>query len=1066
MKGDGVPNSNAAAASRYRLVAAHCAPSPMRPSSEQREVIGHRSGRLKVLAGPGTGKTATIVEAIAHRVMSRGLALDNILVLTFSRRAAQELSQRLAQRIDMTTSEPVVRTLHSYAYALLRQQAIRREEPPPSLLEAGQADLMVREILAGHADDAGRYWPSSHHAALLTPSFAAELRDFMLRTAERAISPATIAQLGQSLQRPEWVAAAQFIEEYRDIAELRQGTTRRGAKLDQAELMVAAVECLQDPDVLAAQQERIRCMFVDEYQDVDPAQAELIDILGAGAEELVVVGDPDQSIYTFRGAAAGAMQRFSAHETVSLTVSRRMSPSITAATRRIASRIPGVNQHRALQPAVSDGADYPVQVRTFTHVAQEASFIADTLRRAHVVDGVPWSQMAILLRAPAHTGDVYRRALSAAGIPVSGYASAPLADQPIVAALLRVLEVAIHPESLTSDRALSLLTSPLGGLDALMLRRLRRSLKAWAALDAGSKDPAVPRRTADIIRHILSGDMPCPQTVPYDLAEPVRRVATLIRLAAENRREPAAETVIWSLWQASGLEDELVRQSRYTATPRGRQANESLDAVIGLLDRAAALADQLPAAGIVGLLDLLADEQLRPGDTSGARVSDEDVAILSAHSAKGLEWRVVAVAGVQDEAWPDVRPRTSLLEYEKLIDAAAGLGMSLPAASVVADERRLFYVAATRAQERLIVTAVDNEETAVSRFVLELTGGNVPPHGWPRTGSGQPQRQLSLPALVAELRSAAVDPERADRAAAVLAELAAREVRGAAPDSWYGLRSLTTTEPLVPDGEPVTLSPSMVESLQECALRTVLVKQDAGREQTTPQLLGVAVHALAQGIAAGATDRDLAAVTSEFLASQDHLPPWEVRRLRRRMNAMRHALEQWIASHRADRTFVSSEAAVDVLVMPPAEADHPHDSDRSVRLQGRIDYLSVDRDGRVVVTDFKTGATKPSLADTARHPQLASYQLAVALGGLAQIFGDEPPELAGAELVFVGAGKPELRSQEALSAGQQRAWADQLTSLAEQARGPGLVARSGRHCDRCPVRSSCPVQPEGRQITR
>src|SRR5664279_6200887 len=167
------------------------------PTKEQRLVIEHPAGRLKVLAGPGTGKSATLVEAVAERIADRGVPPEQLLVLTFSRRASAELTTRITQRLGVTTREPLVRTLHGYAYSLLRAHAVRSGEPSPRLLAAGESDQMVRELLVGQRECGRGSWPAAVGAALTSPAFAAELRDLLLRTAERGITPGRLAELGR-----------------------------------------------------------------------------------------------------------------------------------------------------------------------------------------------------------------------------------------------------------------------------------------------------------------------------------------------------------------------------------------------------------------------------------------------------------------------------------------------------------------------------------------------------------------------------------------------------------------------------------------------------------------------------------------------------------------------------------------------------------------------------------------------------------------------------------------------------------------------------------------------------
>lgn len=1068
---DRAGSADDAASRRYRLVRRADAGAPIEPSAEQRAVIDHDRGRLKVLAGPGTGKTTTLVGAIADRVEMRGIDPASILVLTFSRRAAAELSSRVAARLHSTTTEPVVRTIHSYAYATVRNAALAAGAPAPRLLEAGQADLMVREILAGHADDGGRYWPGRLHAALRVPAFAVELRELMLRAAERGITPRRIAALGKRRDRPEWVAVARFIEEYRDIGDLRRGTTGLGPKLDQAELTTAALDCLADPAILAAERARVRRIFVDEYQDVDPAQAALIETIASGADELVVVGDPDQSIYAFRGSEPGAMARMESDRVVDLTVSRRLPPVLIAATRAVASRIPGLRTHRDLAPGgENDGAS--LEVRTLRSAHQEAAFVADRLRRLHLVSGIPYARMAVILRSPMRGGDQIRRALVAAGVPVAFGATGPLAADPVVATLLTILRVGTDLASLDGDTATSLLTSPLGGMDALSVRRLRRDVRV-AALRRG--DAAASR---DLIAAILRGEAAAPVDLARDLAEPLSRIAALVDLAVRHHAEPAAETVLWGLWQKSGLADDLESRSAGTGVS-ARRAAQHLDAVVTLFERAADLATQLPSAGVRGLLDVVADELI----PAASQASDADaVTVLSAHAAKGLEWDVVAVAAVQDETWPDLRPRTSLIGFDELFDAADDIESALPVRGALADERRLFYVATTRARRHLIVTAVDDGETSPSRFLLDLTGTEPVATGWPLDADGRAQRELGLQALVAELRATVCAPRpwdeaaataqrddaRRSRAAHTLAVLCEAGVRGADPAEWYGLGDLSTDRPLSAPGQPVVLSPSQVESALQCPLRTALVRHGGEPQPGQAQLVGSAVHALAQGLAAGASSADMDGAIEQFLDGLQQLPAWQIGRLRRRMQAMRGALEEWYRTQASSRTFIASEIAIDV--------DVPGEGGRPVHLRGRVDWLSAAQDGAPIVTDFKTGSVVPSVAAAQEHPQLAVYQLAIALGALAgdqdAVAGDhgalagDGPRPGGAELVYVHSGRPAIRSQDAQSAAESEAWAARLQRVAEESVGPTFLASAGDYCDRCPVRGSCPLQPEGRSVTR
>jgi superfamily I DNA/RNA helicase/RecB family exonuclease len=1031
-------------------------------TGEQREVIRHRRGRLRVLAGPGTGKTATIAAAVAARIAD-GVDPSSILVLTFARRAAAELASRIAGMVETTTVEPIVRTLHSYCYAVVRSAAEARGEPPPRMLGAGETDLVVRELLAGHLDAGGEGWPGYLRPALSVPGFAADLRRFVLRCAEREITPSELAGLARRHHRPEWRAVAAFIREYRDVIALRQAGGRFGVALDQAELTVAALELLSDPQVREAQRGRIRRIFVDEYQDVDPAQVRLIASLADGAEELVLVGDPDQAIYGFRGAVDGAMTGLDVDATIALTESRRLPEVLLQASRRVASKIPGPGGHRDLRsvvstPATGTALTASLEVRVLPHPSAEAAFVADQLRRAHLIDGVPWSRMAVLLRSPATSGPGLRRALSTAGVPVAGgHPDLPLSAQPLVEGLLAALRAGMEPESLTGAAAAEFLASPAGGFDVISLRRLRRAIRA-ACPGEGS--------AVDVLGAVLRGERAVPEGLPADLLDLLSRPMAVMAAARESAQLPAAEDALWRVWSRTGLSRRLAALSDRGGR-EGERADGYLDGVVDLFGLAADLAERLPGAGVGGLLELVAAQEVPPGGAGSrgdVRRRTDAVAVLSAHAAKGLEWDTVVVAGAHQETWPDLRRRADLLGLDDVLDVSDGVLVGLGrTARMMAEERRLFYVAVTRARRRLVVTAVEDDEHTPSQFLAELAGDRPVERGWPGDHLGLPRRTLHLAGLVADLRAAVSDLARPaderDTAAAALARLAAAGVRGAHPQEWQGFVGASTSAPIASPSEPVMLSPSQVEAVLSCPLRAVLTRSGGAATPSSAQLLGVLVHAIAQGVTHDLDDTDLEAAVAGMLDGQEHLPPWERARTARLIAAMTEAARTWIAATRASREFVGSEISVDVR-LPAVGRGTDHLPDREVRIVGRADWVSRDTAGRLVVTDFKTSASTPSRADLADHPQLAVYQVASALGA----FGGGA-QAGGGELVMLRSGSPKVLRQEPLDAAGVDAWVASLRSAAAAISGATLVAREGAGCDRCPVRSSCPLRPEGRGVT-
>ncbi|MDQ1485001.1 MAG: hypothetical protein QOJ62_694, partial [Actinomycetota bacterium] len=846
MPSSGRTQSSRRASGAPRLVRAAAEPVvPPVLDEVQASAVAHRGGALLLLAGPGTGKTTTIVEAVVDRVRRGEITADQALVLTFSRRAAAELRERIAARLGHTIREPIARTFHSYAFGLLRADAARRGEPAPRLLSGPEQDLIVRELLRGDVEADAPTWPARLRPALLTRGFAQELRDLLQRAVERGLSPAQLLELGRREKRDDWIAAGTFARQYAQVSALRDATG-----YDPAELIRAAANLLRaDARVLQEIRAVHTFVVVDEYQDTDPAQEELLALL-VGGRDLLVVGDPDQSIYGFRGADLDGIRRFPERfraadgtpaRVLALSVSRRSGSELVAASRRVAQRLTGPSRHRALTAAAGQPTGQ-AEAHVFTTTSSEANYIATRLREAHLLHDVAWERMAVLVRAASSLSGL-RRALAATGVPVAANVEElPLVEIPVVGALLRVLELATGRADLAgaqgSELAHELISGPLGGADPLALRRLRQELRRVELAAGGG------RASAGLLAAAL--DDPTELiTVEPSLAAPALRIARVIaagRAAAASSASTAAtaESVLWAIWNACRLTD------RWTAIalsggPGAAAADRDLDAVVALFDAAGRFADRLPKAGATVFLDHLVGQQI-PGDTLAPQApGSAGVRLMTAHAAKGLEWDVVMVAGVQEGVWPDLRGRGSLLGAQQLIDTLDGIDGSAAetVAGRLAEERRLFYVAVTRARRSVVVTAVRGDDDQPSRFLDELAPVDVEERPFTRVPRG-----LDLASVVAELRTVVTAPstgdgdtERMTAAAAQLARLAAAGVRGADPREWYGLAPLSDDGPLAEADESVRVSPSKLESFNRCGLRWML--ESSG---------GTAADSAAQGI--------------------------------------------------------------------------------------------------------------------------------------------------------------------------------------------------------------------------
>lgn len=1027
----------------YQLVrptARRAQATPVVLDDSQRRVVEHGGGPLIVLAGPGTGKTTTLVEAAAARAAA-GVPVEHLLMLTFGRRAATELRDRLASRLGHTAREPLARTFHSYAFGILRMAAVAEALPAPRLLSGPEQDVVLRELIAGDLEAATSSWPPELAAALPTRGFAGELRDLLLRAVERGVDGPELGEYGRREGRPDWVAAGRFLTQYQDVTALG----RPGA-YDPAELIQAALGALRaDPTLLAAERARRRRIFVDEYQDTDPAQAELLAVLADGADELVLVGDPDQSIYAFRGADPQAMRRAGDHfgdpDVVALRTSRRCGPALLAASRRVAARLPGPAEQRRITPA----ADLPpgrVEVHVLRSATEEASFVAGVLGRAHLQDGLGWSRMAVIVRSTALSVPVLRRALSSAGIPVAVRSEElALPEQPAVAHLLTALRCALaapHPPA--EDVAEQLLLGPIGRTDALTLRRIRRELRRRARAAGEGEEAALGTALSDP-REAL--------TLPGWARRPVERVAEAVSSGrAVLDAGGSAEDVLWSVWEHSGLAQLWARHS-HEGGAAGAAADRDLDSVLALFTAAARFTDRLPQASVGQFVDQLTAQQV-PGDPLFARDADRDaVQLLTAHGSKGLEWDLVCVAGVQEGTWPDLRQRGSLLGSERLVDLVAGIDQSggVSVATQLAEERRLFYVAITRARRQLIVTAVAGQDEQPSRFLDELD-----PIDGERELTIRP-RGIHLSDLVAELRAHVCEPGGTDQtrqaAAAELARLALAGVRGAHPDEWWGLLELSDPGAVAEPEVPVRISPSRVESFLRCELREVLSSLGARDAELVSATLGTLVHEIAADAGPTAGLDELEQLLDERWQSLDFGARWFARNERERARGILLRLVEWLRASRSELELVGIETPFEVRV-------------GDAQLVGRVDRLERDGSGGLVVVDLKTGKSKPRADELPSHPQLGAYQLAVELGG----FG--PGEAAaGARLVQLAASGPPEQAQQPLSAAEDPAWIRrEVDAMATRLRGGQFTATLNSFCQRCDVSTCCPLAATGRQVTQ
>lgn len=1034
----------------------------------QQAVVRHDGGPLLVLAGPGTGKTTTIAEAVVRRIGSGAADTANasdVLVLTFGRAAAAELRQRISLRCA-GSAPPLISTFHSFCYAIVNEFADPEAlTAAPRLLSGPEQEARVRELLT-HAIKEGRVsWPAELDPAVGTRGLAAEVRKLIARAQSLQLDSAELGAAGQAGGVAAWTSVSEFLGEYLDVLDAE-------GVLDYSELISRAILLAESPAVGPVLRARYKAIYVDEYQDTDPAQVRLLQAMITPVTTLVAVGDPDQAIYAFRGAQVGGILRFrddfpgmlgEPAPIQVLTAARRFGPEIREAAASIIRRVPLGNLPAEVQrahrsPQCLGEAGGLVEVITFDSDAAQASAIADTVRRARLHGEVAaWSDIAVLVRSASALGSL-QQALISANVPVRmAAADVPLRNSPGIAPLLDGLRVAAELEPLTADIAHRLLLSPLGRMEPASMRRLGRALR-----EASRANGVAAIGSADLIRDALVTPSLL-LDLPDSLTAPVERLASLLASARKAIRDgQSVSAVLWLLWSSSPWPKRLQRTA-LSSGPGARAAERDLDAAMALFS----LAEQTDVAfdgkrGAASFLTELESQMIsssvdRDSDTSGR----DAVCLMTAHRSKGLEWPMVIVAGVQEGTWPDLRVRGSLLHEDRL--SRDGLAPRATVADALDEERRLMFVACTRARRRLVVTAVasgsDGGEQP-SRFLDALAEAR---HVSRRHEGGFRTAPLSSAALVAELRSTAADESVSgalrNAAARRLAALAADGVAAADPANWQGIRDWTANDvPVRAADLPVSMSGSSWTRIDSCSLNWFLEHEVKGQSARGPATaFGSVIHALADAVARGELPADqqvLAERAGEIWAGLGYEASWQSQAELSEATAALMRFANWHSS-RPQRELVSSEAAFSIEFEVPGDR---------VALRGSADRVERDSDGALHIVDLKTERKAKSAKDVAGHQQLSLYQVAAAEGA----FSDgEAADVAGAELVQlrVPAGSaefPKVQAQEAIDPSEVKA---SLAAAVQVIRSEGFEpSPEDARCRNCAFARVCPARAEGKEV--
>jgi len=734
-------------------------------TDEQRIVIEAGLEPTLVVAGAGSGKTETLSLRIlylldhARELFGTDISPDEILCLTFTRKAAAEIADRSQRYIvrafggaEADVAAPVVATYNGYASALAMEHGLRVGVDPDSTVLTPAA---LWQLASQTLEEWTLALETTSAASTITsaiPSLAGQLRDHGVTPAELIAEMDAMISHFESLPKKVGDSSPgamtktlrdsiDVLWRLRDFAQLVvdfDERKRQGAFIDYADQVAIACELAMLPAVQSAERGRFRAVLLDEFQDTSPAQLELFSRLFEGVP-VMAVGDPNQAIYGFRGASAAALEAFvgafggpGVVKQASLSTSWRNDQQILAAANESAAPLRESTTVEVAPLRVRPGAEGAGPVAAVSsHVAatadDEAMFIADYLaaqrEQTASVRGGEDITMAVLCRRRSQIAPI-ADALRIRGLPFEVMGLGGLMDTPEVADLLALLEVAHDPSR--GDSLMRLLTSArvnLGPRDLV-------ALNDWARHLAGPRDL---REGTESIVDALADPPPATwvSSEGRSLSQPAReRLDALSNAVAQIRRHtylPLTELVTFTerVW---GLDVEAA-----VSDPTGR-TRRNVDAFVNAVRSFTAGAEHATLGALIEWLGAVRREE------AGLELPAKDpepgaVQLLTVHGAKGLEWDVVAVPGLCDTKFPGVRrsqgeysdaawltgtnlpwhlrmdaarlPRWAWRDVVDHADLAASMTEFRAAAGefAVDEERRLFYVALTRARSRLLLSA-------------------------------------------------------------------------------------------------------------------------------------------------------------------------------------------------------------------------------------------------------------------------------------------------------------------------------------------------------------------------
>jgi DNA helicase II / ATP-dependent DNA helicase PcrA len=968
-------------------------------TSRQRKAVTHGDGPLLIVAGAGTGKTTVLTRRIAWLIAEKRARPSEILALTFTEKAAAEMQERVDRLVPYGYTDSVISTFHAFGDRMLRDHALEAGLSDRSaVLSRPEQVIFLREHLFELPLD--RYRPLGDPTR-----FLGALATLFSRARDEDVTPAAYEAAARDLTTSAAEAAdAALIEEAAQQTELAaayatyERLMRAGDRIDFGDQVGLALRLLREhPAVLADERARYRYILVDEFQDTNHAQFELVKLLAESpSANVTVVGDDDQSIYRFRGAALSNILGFRAAypraARVVLTENFRSRQSILDSAHRLIEH----NDPERLE--AREGIDKRLRARaTFRRPepvagaiellghatgSDEADAVAQRIAES-IRDGRRAGDHAILVRGN-RDADPFLRSLNMQRIPWRFSGTAGLYAQPEVRVLVSLLRAVADASDSVSTYDLA--TSEIFGLAAEdVTRALNAASRRRISLEAALREASGHPETAPFGRHAL---------------EVVQRLLASIDQHRSMSSERTTGELLYHFMSATGWLGRLTREADETGDERVQNVARFFE----IVRRQSALLrdDRLPF--LVEQLDTLIAAGDDPSTAEVDIDSGDAVHVLTYHRAKGLEFPVVFMVGLVEDRFPS-RDRKDALS----LPAALVRDVSIAGDHHLAEERRLFYVGMTRAAEELVLS-----------WALDYGGGRA------RRLSQFVQEALDLsPATPAAL----IRPSALERLA--------RSERRAAP----ARSSASTNAPRLGDDRQLTLSFGQINDYLECPARY--------RYAHLIRIPTPASHQMAYG-------RALHAAVQAFHRRQMRSEPMSLDELYAELDANWESVGFLTRDHEEARRISAREALARFWGEQQTDPARPAAVEQEFavvlgrdRVRGRYDRVDVDDDGRVSITDYKSSDVRDP--GTAARRARESLQLGIYALAWERQHGKPPDELSLHFLESGLVGRSDATDRR-LDKAQER-----VVAVGDGIRAGRFEATpAANRCGFCPFREICP----------